>query len=85
VQLRVSGKVVKQGDQLVLEVDKLSTPVTLQLIAAKDDPDILDHLNRHVGQVVELDGNWQPAGEGKTGPGSLAVTAIPGAAPPNSS
>lgn len=77
VELRVSGKVVKQGDQLTLEVDNLTTPLTLHLTAAKDDPDTLDHLNRHVGEVVELDGSWQPPEEGKTGPGSLAVTAIP--------
>jgi hypothetical protein len=81
VELRVSGRVVKQGEQLVLEVDKMTTPVTLQLKAAKDDPDTLDHLNHHIGELVELDGNWQPPEEGKAGPGSLAVIAIPRTAP----
>ncbi len=82
IELRVSGKVVKQGDQLTLEVDKLTAPITLQLIAAKEDPDTLDHLSHHIGQTVELDGNWQPPGQGNTGAGSLAVTAIPSAATP---
>lgn len=82
IELRVSGKVVKQGGQLTLEVDKLTAPITLQLIPAKDDPDTLDHLNRHVGEMVELDGSWLPPEEGKTGAGSLAVTAIPSAEQP---
>ena len=81
VELRVTGKVSKQGEQLVLEVEKMTPPVTLQLIASKDDPDTLDHLNRHIGEIVELDGNWLPPEEGKSGPGSLAVTAIPSTSP----
>jgi hypothetical protein len=76
--LVVTGKVVKQGERLALEVDKVKSPVTLQIVAAKDDPDTAAHLERHVGQTVELEGAWQAATDAG-GAGSLAVTAIYGA------
>ena len=79
VQLRVSGRVVKQGDRLTVELDAMRVPAALLVVAAKDDPDTAAHLERHVGNTVELEGQWQPTPEGKTGPGSLAVTTIYGA------
>ena len=77
VELFVTGKVVKQGDGLVLELDRMQSPTTLSIVPAKDDPDTAAHLERHVGETVELEGGWQPPSEGQ-GPASLAVTAIYG-------
>lgn len=76
-ELRVSGKVVKQGDRLAIELDKMQAPRTLLITAAKDDPETAEHLARHLGQTVELAGTWQPSADEKT-PGALAVTAIYG-------
>jgi hypothetical protein len=77
-ELLVTGKVVKQGDRLLLELDKMQQPATLRMVAAKDDPDTAAHLERHVGETVELEGLWQAPAEAGS-PGSLAVTAIYGA------
>lgn len=77
-ELRVTGKVVKQGDGLAIELDKMATPRTLLVTAAKDDPETAAHLARHLGETVEVDGTWLLSADGK-GPGSLAITAIYGA------
>jgi hypothetical protein len=77
-ELVVTGKVVKQGDRLVLEVDKLKTPTTLLILPAEDDPDTAAHLERHLGETVELEGLWRAPAEGSAS-ASLAVTAIYGA------
>jgi hypothetical protein len=73
VMLRVTGKLVKQGDQLALELDRMKAPRTLVVTAAREDPDIAARLTGHLGQPVEIEGLW-------TGPeakeGGLAVTAI---------
>lgn len=79
VELTVTGKVVKQGDGLAIEVDGLKTPVSLRITAAQDDPDAAAHLERHVGETVELEGGWQPAPVEQKVAGMLAVTAIYGA------
>ena len=78
VELLVTGKVVKQGDGLVLELDRMQSPTALSIVAAKEDPDTAAHLGRHVGETVELEGFWEPASDAKT-PGALAVSAIYGA------
>jgi hypothetical protein len=78
MDLVVTGKVVKQGPRLMLEVDRLKSPTTLLIVPAKEDPDTAVHLERHVGETVELEGLWQPPAEGAT-TASLAVTAIYGA------
>ena len=78
-ELRVSGKVVKLGDRLTVELDGMKAPVALPVTAAKDDPETAAHLGRHVGETVELEGNWQPPADGQQGIGALAVTAIYGA------
>jgi hypothetical protein len=77
-ELIVTGKVVKKGDRLALEVDRLKTPTTLLIVPAKDDPDTAAHLERHLGETVELEGLWQAAADAGTS-ASLAVTAIYGA------
>lgn len=79
VELTVTGTVVRQGDRLAVELDKMRAAITLPAVAAKDDPDTVAHLERHVGETVELGGFWQPAPAGQAGPGRLAVTAIYGA------
>ena len=79
VRLTVTGKVEKRGDSLAVVLDQMQTPVVLTVVADKANPDTAEHLNRHVGDAVELEGLWGPAQEGQTGPGSLAVTAIYGA------
>jgi len=76
-ELVVTGKVVRQTGRLVLEVDKLKSPVSLSIVAAKDDPDTAAHLERHLGETVELEGLWQAAADDKP-LASLAVTAIYG-------
>lgn len=77
VELIVTGTVVKQGDTLAIELDKMNTPTTLGVVPAKDDPETAAHLNRHVGEHVEVEGLWRPAMDG--GKGGLAVSAIYGA------
>lgn len=78
VTLYVSGKVVKQGEGLALELDGMKAPLTLPLVAPKDDPDTLVHLReKHVGHAVQLQGRWV-APAAASGPGSLAVDAITG-------
>lgn len=77
-ELRVSGKVVKQGARLAIVLDRTQADRTLWVVAAKDDPDTAAHLARHVGDTVEVEGVWQLAGDQKSS-GSLAVTAIYGA------
>ncbi len=78
VELVVSGKVAREGDQLVLVLDRLKTPVSLPITAARENPETAAHLARHVGETVDLEGLWQPAPTGQTGPGQLAVTLISG-------
>ena len=78
VELIVTGKVVKQGDGLVLELDRMQSPTTLSIVAAKEDPDTAAHLERHMGETVELEGLWEPSPNPKA-PGALAVVAIYGA------
>lgn len=77
-ELVVTGKVVRQGDGLAIALDGVKTPVTLVVAPAKDDPDTAAHLQRHVGDTVEVEGLWQATAAG-SGPGALAVTAIYGA------
>jgi len=79
VEITVTGKVVRQGDRLAVELDKMRTPTTLLIAAAKEDPETAAHLERHVGETVKLGGTWQPSPAGSSGPGMLAVTAIYGA------
>jgi hypothetical protein len=76
VELRVTGKVVKQGNQLAIELDGMKTPVTLPMVAAKDDAETAAHLrDKHLGETVDVEGDWK-RGEDPKLPGSLAVTAI---------
>lgn len=77
VELIVTGTVVKQGEKLAIELDRMATPATVIVVPARNDPDTAEHLNRHVGDHVEVEGLWQPAMDG--GKGGLAVTAIYGA------
>jgi hypothetical protein len=72
--LIVTGEVVRKDGGLAIALDKMPTARTLLIVPAKEDPDTAAHLERHVGETVELEGLWQPDGEGK-----LAVTAIYGA------
>lgn len=73
VTLRLTGKVVKQGDQLALELDKMKAPRTLALAAAKEKPEPLARLGALVDQVVQIEGLWtETEGKGAT----LAVTAV---------
>jgi len=76
-ELVVTGKVARQEGKLELEVDNLKTPVTLLLAAAKADPETAAHLERHLGETVELEGLWLPGMDEKS-LGSLSVTAICG-------
>lgn len=90
VELIVTGTVVKQADgsgaQLAIELDQMQAPATLTVVAAKGDPDTAEHLNRHLGEHVEVEGLWQPRPLPSGAPGApdgdkggLAVTAIYGA------
>jgi hypothetical protein len=74
VEVTVSGKVLKQRDQLSLELQGMKSPRMLRLVA-QDDSEILRHLDHHVGESVTLEGRWKLPGQGKA-EGELAVTAI---------
>jgi hypothetical protein len=77
VELRVTGKIVKSGETVTMQLDGMKTSVTLLVVAAKEDADTLAHLvEKHLGTTAEVTGQWQPPAEGQPGPGSLAVTAI---------
>jgi hypothetical protein len=79
VELRVTGEIVRQGDRLAVQLDRMRAPLTLPVVAAREEPETAAHLERHVGDHVELEGLWQPPAAGVQGPGALAVTAITGA------
>jgi hypothetical protein len=78
VALVVTGRVARQSDGLTVELDKMRAPTSLRIVAAREDPDTAAHLERHVGDTVELEGDWQPPAPGAPGPGGIAVTAILG-------
>lgn len=78
IELRVSGKVGKEGDQLTLELDGMKSPVILRVIPAKDHPEVAALMEqKYVGQLVEVEGRWQPSADGK-GQGSLGVATLGG-------
>jgi hypothetical protein len=74
VELRVTGKVVKLGDRLTLELDSMKAPAVLTVIPSKESAETAPHLERHVTQAVDVEGQWQPAQDKSAG--LLAVTAI---------
>lgn len=65
VELRLTGKMVKHGNGLAVELDQMQASTTLTIIPAKDDPDTAAHLERHVGETVEIEGGWQPPSVGR--------------------
>jgi len=78
IDLVVTGKVVRQGDKLLVELDKMKSPAALTVVPAKENPDTAEHLQRHLGNTVELEGRWQPPSD-SGGRGGIEVTAIYGA------
>ena len=64
VALRVTGKLVKQGDGLALELDEMKSPVTLSLQPSTEAPQLLGQLDSRLGDRVELEGQWQPSPSG---------------------
>jgi hypothetical protein len=87
VDLVVTGKVVQGPNGRVLELDRMRSPLTIQIVASKENAETAAHLERHVGDTVELEGRWQPPplpGQAAGHPpqasgGALAVTMIIGA------
>jgi len=77
VTLRITGKVVMQGDQLEIELDKMQSPQTLIVAAAKGAPDLPTRLAGQAGQVVEVEGAWSPGSEGKQAVLALTLIASP--------
>ena len=77
VTLRITGKVVKQGDQLQIELDKMQSPQTLVVTAAKEAPDLPARLAGQAGQVVEVEGVWSPGSDGKQAALALTLIASP--------
>jgi hypothetical protein len=75
VRLTVTGKVELRGDTVLLALDRMKTPVALKVTAQKDNP-TAEHLKKHAGETVELEGLWQAPPAGEPGPGTLAATAI---------
>lgn len=75
VTLRVTGKLVKEGERLSLELDGMKSPITLLLTASKEAPDLLTQLGARSGEAVELEGRWSAA---PSGPGSLAISTLYG-------
>jgi hypothetical protein len=81
VELRASGKVVKQGERLILELSGMKAPAVLTVVPSKENPDTAAHLERHLTQAVDVEGQWQ-AGQDKNA-GTLAVTAVHKAGAPS--
>lgn len=82
VELIVTGRVIEQGKGLALVIDKVKAPMTLAVLPAESDPETAAHLKRHLGELVEVEGLWQPPAAGATGPGGLAISAIYGSDDP---
>jgi hypothetical protein len=55
----------------------MRAPLSLRIVAAQEDAETAAHLERHVGDTVEVEGRWQSAAPAQSG--ALAVTAIFGA------
>lgn len=75
-ELRVTGKLQRADGRLGVALSGMSRPVVLGLGADKESPDLLTHLERHVGEDVDLEGRWEPAPKDRPGPGTLAVLAV---------
>src|SRR5687768_4262953 len=71
VRLTVTGTVIVKAGVLSLARDRMNSHVELIWASLPASPDAAPHLARHVGEVVEAEGFWQPNGTGK-----LAVTAL---------
>ena len=76
IDLRATGKLVKQEDHLMLELDGMKSPLILPLAAGSSQ------LTERLGQTVELEGRWQPPPSGDAGPGTLTVAAVRPPGPP---
>ena len=71
IDLRLTGKLVKQEDRLALELVGMQSPLALAVAPAPGAAG--GELTSRVDQVVELEGRWQPPANGGGGPGSLEV------------
>lgn len=76
IGLRVSGKVVADGNGLALDLDRMKKPVRLPLATWKPAPGALDDLQTQLGRVVTVYGYWRP-GKEEQDPGTLAVAPAP--------
>ena len=76
ITLRLTGRVIQTGESLSLELDRMKTAVVLRLSPSQEAPETLHHLReKHLGQVVEVEGRWEPAKE-KNMPGTLLVASV---------
>src|SRR5690554_6785696 len=75
-ELVVTGRVVRRDGALWVELDRMREPVALRVIPSEEEPDTAEHLGRHVGETVELEGLWSADPDDEERAGRLAVTAV---------
>ncbi len=60
VGMTVSGRIEKQGDNLILDPNGMQDQVRFRLTPAAGNPDIAIRLETLSGETCELEGGWTP-------------------------
>lgn len=76
VQLVLSGTLVKQDTELMLELDGMKMPANVVVAAAEAAPGKGVDLDAHVGKRVELEGTWKVSKDEPGKLGSLTVKVL---------
>jgi hypothetical protein len=76
VEIRLSGKVVRHGKGLAIEVHGLKAPVRVPVVSNAEHADAAVHLERHVGERVEVEARWKGDPRKPKDVGSLGVITI---------
>ncbi len=76
VELVVTGTLLKQENGLVIALDGMNSPVSLPVHSEPKGSVKSADLEQRVGEMVELEGRWQPVPADQSVIGELSVTAI---------
>ena len=72
IELTVTGRLSRQAAGYRVELDGMRISPILPVRGANDAEEVASRLERHVGELVELTGRWQPGPAG-TAPGTLLL------------